>query len=65
MKKNTNSKQTLAVFSAATDLKYKIVNKLHRKGLNKILTELSLLRQGPTFKQIYLINASFIVLDLI
>ena len=28
----------------------KIIQKLHRKGQNKILTELSLLGQEPTFK---------------
>ena len=45
-----NSKQNLAIFSAATDSEHKIIQILHRKGQNKIWTELTSLGQEPTFK---------------
>ena len=44
-----NSQQNLAVFLPATDSEHKIIQILHRKGQNKILTELSSLGQEPTF----------------
>ena len=37
-------------FPAATDSEHKIIQILHRKGQNKIWTELSSLGQEPTFK---------------
>ena len=45
-----NSEQNLAVFLAGTDSEHKIIQILHRKGQNKIWTELSSLGQEPTFK---------------
>ena len=56
-KTNANSKQNLAVFSVATDSEHKIIQILHRKGQNKIWTELSSLGQEPTFKAISLIHS--------
>ena len=48
--KNANSKPYLGVFLAATDSEHKIIQILHRKGQNKIWTELSSLGQEPAFK---------------
>ena len=45
-----NSKLNLGFFSAATDTEHKITQILHRKGQNKIWTELSSLVQEPAFK---------------
>ena len=50
MKKNANSKQNHAGFSAATDSEHKISQILRRKGQSKIWAELSSLGQEPTFK---------------
>ena len=49
---NVNSKQDIAVFSAATDSEHKIIQILHRKYKNKMWTELSSLGQEHTFKLI-------------
>ena len=50
-RKIANSKQNFAFFfSAAADSEPKIIQILHRKGQNKIWTELSSLGQEPTFK---------------
>ena len=43
-------KQTIAVFSAATDSGHKIIQKLQGKGQSKFWTILSSLGQEPTFK---------------
>ena len=50
-RKNTHFQQNLVVFSAATDAKIIIIQKLHGKRTNKNWTELSSLGQEPTFKQ--------------
>ena len=48
MKKTRILSKNLAVFLAATDSENKIIQILHRKGKNKIWTELSSLGQEPT-----------------
>ena len=50
--KNINSKRNLAFFSAVTVSEHKIVQILHRKGQNKMWTQLSSLGQEPTFKAV-------------
>ena len=68
-----NSKQNLVVFLPATDSEHKIIQILHRKGQNKIWTELSSLGQEPTFnswvpicsKQVYLGRNSHISFEII
>ena len=45
-----NSKQTLAVFSAATDSEHKISSNTTQKRTNGIWCQFSMLGQEPTFK---------------
>ena len=50
MKKKANSKQNLAVLSAATGSEYKIIQILHRKGQNKIWTETRVVHNFDTLQ---------------
>ena len=65
-RKIANSQQNFAgFFSAATDLEHKIIQILHRKGQNKIWTELSSLGQEPRiFRRKYSTKPCFDKVDI-